>query len=170
MAYATANSMVQAFGLDELAQLLFDEQRLLTPQLLRDAMAGVWTGSPSADEMAAATAALARLTTQIGRCSNFMDGYLRAKIKLPIAPQHADAGTLADCCHALVRSALADDAGNATDRMETQAATWRAWLKDVAAGRALLAGDQGQEVPTVGGIKTGQAKSGYNWAAFGGVR
>ncbi len=170
MAYTTPTNMAQAFGLEELVQMLADEERLLTAQLLKDAIAGTWTGTPTAEEQAAAQAALARLVKTIGNNSNLMDGYLRAKLQLPLSPADANAGTLEDCCNALVRYALRDDAENMTDLVDARRKHWMAWLRDVADGRTLLAGAGGQAVPMAGGVKTGQPKSAYPWHAFGGVR
>ena len=56
MAYATPQRFIQEYGLDETTQLLADEQQLLTSQLLSDALAGSWTGTPSAAEQAATKA------------------------------------------------------------------------------------------------------------------
>lgn len=170
MPYATPAQYTSRFGLDEAAQLLGDEQALLTSTLLQDAINGTWTGTPSVAEQAAATAALARLTRQLLVCSNTMDGYLRAAVALPLAAGDANAGTLEDCCMALTRCALADDADNATERMDKAAETWRTWLTDVARNRVQLVGATGAAVPSSGGVRTGQAGSSYAWDSYGGVR
>lgn len=174
MPYATPTAYLQRFGLDEAVQLLADEEQLLTAQLLQDAIAvadgGAWTGTPSDAEKAAANAALARLTRQLAVSSNFMDGYLRAAVTLPLAPEDANAGTLEDCCLALTRAEVADDPDNATERMDAAAATWRTWLKDVARHVVALVGTDGSAPPPAGGARTGQATSAYNWGAFGGVQ
>lgn len=170
MAYASPAQYTSRFGLDEAAQLLGDEQALLTSTLLQDAINGAWTGSPSAAEQAAASAALARLTRQLLVCSNTMDGYLRAAVALPLAASDANAGTLEDCCMALTRCALADDADNATERTDKAGDTWRAWLADVARGRVQLVGATGAAAPSSGGVRTGQAGSSFAWGSFGGVR
>jgi len=163
MPYATPARFVESFGLDETVQYLADEQHLLNSVLLTDALAGVWTGAPSADERAAATAAVARLLRKLDTQSNFMDGYLRSAVALPLPPETANAGTLEECCLALVRCALADDSDNATERMDKCCADWKTWLKDIAMGRAKLAGVAGMPVAASGGVKTGQAISGFNW-------
>lgn len=167
MAYATPAQFISQFGLQESTQLLEDEEALLTSQLFQDAMAGTWTGSPSAAEQAAATAALARLVDKLTNVSNYMDGYLRAVVTLPLDGDDANAGTLQDCCLAVARAALADDSDNGTERMDTNAATWRAWLKDVAARRVQLVSPSGDAVPTSGGVRSGQAATRYNWGRFG---
>lgn len=176
MAYTTPTSFIAKHGLEEVAQLLADEQALLTSQLLLDAISvaanGFWTGEPSEAEMAAAQAALARLERQIATTSNYMDSYLRSAVALPLAPLDANAGTLEDCCIALVRCGLADDSDNATERSDKQAEQWRAWLKDVAKGLVQLVGPGGQPVPVnaKAGARSGQAVTGLNWAVFGGVQ
>ena len=169
MPYATPTQYLAKFGLDEAAQLLADEQRLLTAALLQDAISGTWTGTPSQAEQDAATAALARLTRQLTVSSSFMDGYLRSAVDLPLAAGDANAGTLEDCCMALARCGLADDSDNATTRVDECCKTWRAWLKDIGAGRVQLVGTSGNAPAKSGGVRAGQAKSSFNWNGFGGV-
>ena len=166
MPYATPQRFIQEYGLDETTQFLADEQQLLTNQLLSDALVGSWTGTPSAAEQAAANAAKDRITRKLLTISNFMDGYLRSAVTLPLSPADANAGTLEDCCVALTRCGLADDADNATERMDKVGDQWRTWLKDVQAGRANLVNTVGEEVPSRGRVRTGQAVSGFNWDGY----
>lgn len=166
MAYATPARFIESFGLDETVQYLLDEQHLLTGQLLQDALAGSWTGSPSDEEKAAALAAVARFNRKLVTQSNFMDGYLRPAVVLPLSPEDANAGTLEECCLALTRCALADDTDNATERMDECCKGWRTWLRDISVGKAKLAGADGQAVAPSGGARSGQARTGYDWAPF----
>lgn len=170
MPYATPPQYLSDFGIDEALQLLRDEERLLTKQLLLDAIAGTWTGTPSAEEQAAGTAALARLTAKLEATSSYMDGYLRAAVTLPVDAGASYYSNLRDCCLALTRYALADDAENATDRMDAIAKQWREWLRDVSARRVSLTADDGSVAATGGGVLYGQAKSAYDWCRFGAVR
>lgn len=171
MRYATAAAYLKKFGTTEAIQALADEENLLTEQLLKDAMAvaggGAWTGDPSDAEKAAAVSALERLERQLDATSNFMDGYLRSAVSLPLAD--ADVIVLEDCCMALARAELHDDADNATERMDEQAKRWCAWLRDVQAGRVTLSGASGEAVPSRGRTQVGQAASGYDWGGFGRV-
>lgn len=166
MPYATPQRFIQEYGLDETTQLLADEQQLLTSQLLSDALAGTWTGSPSADEQAAANAAKDRFTRKLLNVSNYMDGYLRGAATLPLSADDANAGTLEECCIALARCGLADDADNATERMDKIGDQWRAWLKDIQSGRVTLVGATGEAVPSRGRVRSGQAATGFNWGSF----
>jgi len=166
MAYATPQRFIQEYGLDETTQLLADEQQLLTSQLLSDALAGSWTGTPSAAEQAAANAAKDRITRKLVTVSNFMDGYLRGAVTLPLSVNDANAGTLEECCIALVREGVADDSDNVTERIVDIADRWRAWLKDIQSGKVTLVTSAGDEVPGRGRVRTGQAASAYNWGAF----
>jgi phage gp36-like protein len=174
MAYATPQRFIQEYGLDETTQLLADEQQLLTSQLLTDALGvalgGSWTGTPSAAEQAAANAAKDRLSRKLVTMSNFMDGYLRSAVTLPLSVKDTNAGTLEECCVALVREGVADDSDNVTERIVDIADRWRAWLKDVQSGKVTLITSTGEEVPSRGKVKTGQASSGFNWDGFGAVR
>ncbi len=170
MPYATPQQVIQAYGLREVTQYLADEQDLLTEQLLTDAITGVWTGAPSPEEQAAATAALARLNRKLETVSNTMDGYLRNAVTLPLAPGDANAGTLNECCMALVRCGLADDPGNSTERMEECCDRWRAWLRDVSRGVVQLVNQAGQTMAGKSRIRSGPAGSAYNWAAHKAAR
>lgn len=170
MPYATPQRFIQEYGLEETTQLLADEQQLLTSQLLSDALAGAWTGTPSAAEQAAANAAKDRITRKLATVSNFMDGYLRSAVTLPLSANDANAGTLEECCVAIAREGLADDSDNVTERIETVADRWRAWLKDVNAGRVSLVTTGGEEVAGRGRVRTGQAVSGFDWGGFPPVR
>jgi len=169
MPYATPTHFIAKFGLAETVQLLADEEQLLTAELLLGSIAGAWTGASSAAEQAAATAALARLVTELQVASNFMDGYLRAVVTLPLAEDDANAGTLQTCCLALARVGLADDPDNATERMDKAAETWRAWLKDIAARRVQLVTPAGDTPTGTASVRAGQAKSGFCWGVHGGL-
>lgn len=174
MAYATPARVIQEFGLTEVTQLLADEEQLLTGQLLLDALAvqgtGFWTGEPSEAERSAASAAAAKLVRKLETTSNMMDGYLRSAVQLPLAAQDANAGTLEECCCALVRCGLADDTDNATERMDKCCDTWRTWLKDVGKGVVQLVGSTGEPVATnaKSGARTGQAATGFDWGRHAG--
>ena len=167
MPYATPELFIESFGLEETTQLLSDEKRLLTEQLLKDALAGSWTGSPSQEEKDAALSAVARFTRKLETQSNVMDGYLRPAVVLPLAPEDANAGTLEECRLALTRCALSDDTDNSTEQMSGCCKDWRSWLRDIANGRVKLAGANGQAVPQSGGARTGQSKTMYQWPGHG---
>lgn len=167
-AYATAELFIAKYGLDETVQLLQDEERLLTKQLLKDVLAGTWTGTPSDEEKKAARDALARLRRELATSSTYMDGYLRSVITLPLPPGDANASTLETCCLALTRFDLADDPDNSTDKMAEVADTWRKWLKDIANRKVqLVKADSTQPTPTKG-VRSGQGATRFNWDRFGG--
>ncbi|MFT4191674.1 MAG: DUF1320 family protein [Comamonas sp.] len=171
MPYATPSGFIRRYGLRETVQLLSDEERLLTEALLRAAMdvtaGGNWPEGTSDDEQAVAVAALARIERQLVNTSNLIDGYIRVQVALPLSADDANAGTLEDCCLALVRCELADDDENATERMQKGCEGWRAWLRDIAAKKVQLIGADGNVPASSGGIRTGQACSAYPWALFG---
>jgi phage gp36-like protein len=167
MPYATPQQVIADYGLKEITQLLADEQGLLTEQLLLDALGlpggGLWTAEPTDDEAAAAMAAAARFNRKLETTSNFMDGFLRTAVTLPLASTDANAGTLNECCMALTRCGLSDDPDNATERMDACCATWRTWLKDVSRGVVQLVNPAGEAVVGKSRIRSGQAASGYDW-------
>lgn len=157
-------------------QLLADEERLLTEALLLDAVAvadgGAWTGAPTAEEQAAALAALARLQRQLEMSASLMDGYLRVVVALPLTGDAALMGVLEECCVALARCGLADDSDNGTKRMDECCDRWRKWLADVAAGRVQLVTPSGEVPPAPGGgrVRQGAARSGFDWSAHSTTR
>lgn len=164
MSYATPATFTRDCGWAETTALLRDEDRLLTEQLIRDAVAGVWTGTPTTDEQASALAALARLERQLATASSLMDGYMRAVVALPLQADAATLGVLESCCTALTRYALADDADNMTDRIEAGYERSIAWLRDVRAGKAqLVLVESGQPVGTsTARVRFGRARSAFN--------
>lgn len=167
MPYATPLQVIANYGLKEISQLLADEEGLLTEQLLKDAIAvaggGAWSGNPSQAEKDAAINALARFNRKLETTSNFMDGFLRNAVTLPLAFDDANAGTLNECCMALTRCGLSDDPDNSTERMDHCCDMWRTWLKDVSRGVVQLVNPIGSTIAGKSRIRTGQAQSGYDW-------
>ena len=170
MSYASPALFISRYGLAEATQLLADEEQLLTGPLLQAAVAGSALPGANADEAAAAVQALARLERQLAICSSTMDGYLGAVVRLPLPEGHASATVLEECCLALTRCGIADDTDNATERADKCCDSWRAWLRDVAAGRVSLGIASDSGTPIVGGrVRTGTIGSAYDWSQFGRV-
>lgn len=141
--YTTVEQLMHAMGRFELAQLLADEEQLISVDLLTDAVIGDSSAldSYSDEERAAVATALARAETAITEQSDLMDGYLARRYRLPLTDaERAGANQLRSCCNALVRIALADDPANSTDRMDAERKYWNSWLKQVAEGKTLLPG------------------------------
>lgn len=167
MAYATPAQYVQAFGLSEALQMLQDEEQTLTPEALQAGLAALAAGAAVVDDTAAAS--LERLQAKLDNTSNLMDGYLRSAVTLPLTTGQL-LGTLQECCLALTRCLLADDSDNATERMDKCCANWRAWLKDVAAGKVKLVDSDGEELGggSSGRVVTGYVAPAYDYAAMSG--
>ena len=167
MAYATPAQYVQAFGLSEALQMLQDEEQTLTPEALQAGLAALAAGAAVVDDTAAAS--LERLQAKLDNTSNLMDGYLRSAVTLPLSAGQL-LGTLQECCLALTRCLLADDSDNATERMDKCCDNWRAWLKDVAAGKVKLVDSDGEELGggSSGRVVTGYVAPAYDYAAMSG--
>lgn len=167
MAYATPAQYVQAFGLSEALQMLQDEEQTLTPEALQAGLAALAAGAAVVDDTAAAS--LERLQAKLDNTSNLMDGYLRSAVTLPLTTGQL-LGTLQECCLALTRCLLADDSDNATERMDKCCDNWRAWLKDVAAGKVKLVDSDGEELGggSSGRVVTGYVAPAYDYAAMSG--
>ena len=110
------------------------------------------------------------MQTALATSSNFMDGYLRAVVTLPLSDDDANAGVLRDCCLALTRCSLADDADNYTDRMAALAAQWTKWLEDISKGRIKLVLADAAQAPESFRVRHGKAKSGFDWGHHSGGR
>jgi phage gp36-like protein len=168
MAYATPQRFAQEFGLEETSQLMQDTQRLVTADAVQMALAGTLPAGPTSSltqaQLDAVNAGMARLVRKLSDMSNFMDGYLRSAVVLPLPANHRDAGVLEECCLALVRESLSGSADNATDAMKDVAARWRAWLVDVQKGRVQLVDSATGEGPVVRNrYRTGPVASRIDW-------
>lgn len=175
MAYTTPNRYCEEVGFDEARGQLMDEGRVLTVELLRQALdvaaGGSWSGATTVPERVVAQAAYDRLVRKLGTVSNYMDGYLRGAVELPLPPGDAALGTLEECCLALARDELASDADVSTDLIVKRADRWRKWLVDISNKTVQLVSSTAEPGATFGSGKvvTGQAKSGFDWSKFGAV-
>lgn len=163
MTYATASQFVRQFGLNEAAALLCDEESLVTPELLAEAIAGQFDPDRSEAEIKAAQAALSRLGNILAEMSRLMDGYFRSAVALPLTDEQISAAPVATCCMELARCTLMDDPDNSTDLADTRYRQWRDWLRDIATGKIMLVAEQ---QAGSSGIKSGRIPSRYNWGRF----
>lgn len=176
MAYTTPTRYCEEVGFDEARTQLLDDGRVLTVELLHQVLAvvagGAWPGTTAAPERAVAQAAHDRLVRKLGTVSTFMDGYLRGQVELPLAAGDAAMGTLEECCIAIARDELASDSDVSTDLIVKRADRWRKWLVDISNKTVQLVTSTAATGKTFGSGKvvTGQAKSGFDWDAFGGAR
>ena len=165
MNYASAQQFAKKYGIDETAQLLQDEEKLIDADLLRAALAGAldpveW----SAEQIAAGVAALERLDDALGEASRTIDGYLLAQYSLPLTVEQVAATPLTARCLTLARCVLMDDPDNRTDLATDECKAAIAWLRDVADGRVqLLPSDQGGNS---GKTVIGRFGSRYPWGSY----
>lgn len=170
--YASAAQYINEFGIDEATQLLADEHALLDVELLQARLAGN-TASHSAEQTAVLDAALYELENKLRQQSNYIDGFIRKKVHLPLAQTDVDKTSLASCCMYLTRMDLMDDADNATDEVSRRVARWDKWLRDIASGTVLLF-DAASGVSMADGVATatqkqhhfGVSKSSFDWGGF----
>lgn len=167
--YASAAAYVRRFGCDEAAQLLSDASISVSPaNLLASVTTSTMPPGITADEAAATDAAVQRLERALGITTNLMDGYLRAVVSLPIAADDANAGALEECCCHLTRYSLSSAPGTMSDAKRDENTRWLGWLRDISARRVQLISTQTQD-PAAGpaAVRTGRARSGYDWTAHG---
>lgn len=173
MAYTTPSRYCEEVGFDEARGQLLDDGRVLTVDLLRQALAFVagtaWPIETTVPQRVVAMAAYDRLQRKLGTVSNFMDGYLRGAVELPLQVGDAALGTLEECCLALTRDELASDADVSTELIVKRAERWRKWLVDISNKTVQLVSSSTEPGATFGSGKvvTGQAKSGFDWSKFG---
>lgn len=164
-AYATLTEYVQEFGLDETSQLLRDEESdVLSPELLREGIAGEYSLDRTDYERDTCDRAMARLTSMLAQASRFMDGYLRSNVRLPLEQADIDQTPLKTCCLSLTRCSLQDDPDNATEQQEKRCKYWNDWLRDVSTGKVRLL-----PPPAASGRRVlwGKVPSAYNWDRYG---
>ena len=86
MPYVTLLQLLQIPGAKELAEVASDEHGVLVDaQLLQLTLQGADRSEYSADEIAAADAARARIEAAIAECDGIVDGYLGKRYELPLA-------------------------------------------------------------------------------------
>lgn len=175
MAYTTPSRYCEEFGFDEVRGQLLDEGRVLTVVMLQAVLAVVagasWPAEITVPERIVAMAAHDRLVRKLTNVSNYMDGYLRAAVALPLPPGDAALGTAEECCLAIARDELASDSDMSTDLIVKRADRWRKWLVDISNKTVQLVSSTGAPVASGGGkVLTGQAKSRYDWGSFGGAQ
>lgn len=163
--YATLSDLCQRFGHREIAELLCDEEALVTEELLRDAEAENDLGGYSANEQLAIVYAMARANVILDGQSDVMDSYIAARYQLPINDTAASA--LKEPCMALARFALADDSDNIDERIKLERDRWLKWLNQLKDDRVVLVGAlKISEGGNVRGHHTAKIKSGVDFANY----
>lgn len=170
--YASVVQYLNEFGIDEATQLLADEQDLLSVELLQARLVGNTAGH-SVEQKAVLDKALARLEAMLNQQSHYINGFIRKKVRLPLAQADADKTPLAACCMNLTRMQLMDDADNATDEMHKRVARWDKWLRDIANGHVVLF-DADSGLSVADGVATSTqkkhhfcvSKSSFDWGGF----
>ena len=164
MSYAASAQYLTRYGLAETAGLLGvgDIETVLSAVI-----GGGLAPGAGADDIERATLAASRLDVALRMAENIMDGYLRAVVTLPLSAGDANAPTLSECCMALARYALSSGADSMTEQRQKERDQWMGWLRDVSSRRVQLIVSEGQPAPAHGAVRTGQARSAYDWATHG---
>lgn len=147
MPYATACELLDRFDAEEIAQRTDrGTPRLVTAELLRAAAAGDDLSSWSADEQAAAVAALSLINGALADADNTIDGYLAVRYAVPLASPPAMVKRQA--CD-LARYFLYDDQATETVQKRYEAA--ERFFREVGAGKLSLGVDMGAAAQPAGG-------------------
>lgn len=164
MSYATLAQLVERYGLQELADLLCDEQQLVTDELLKahlDEDVTDW----SDDEQAVIAIAALRAANALAQQTALIDSKISTRYLLPLTSPASL--PVVECCLALTRAALADDGDNLSTTIKEERKHWRTWLDQVASGDAVLPGETA--IGTGGAAHrrhTGTMQSGINWESY----
>ncbi len=141
MSYATAENLLEWYGARELAQVATPDDLTMTPpELMRLTIEGGNRDAFSADEKAAADAALARIDATMDEASLLIDSYLARRYSLPIAIAGVAASPLPRACGAMARRLLYDD--GAPQEVVQRYELTLGWLRDLANNQASLGANQ----------------------------
>lgn len=137
MAYASPDDLVAWHGADELSRMATPaDLATVTPELLRATIAGSDRSTWTAEEQAAADAALAAIQAALKDASRQMDGYLQARHPLPLAAAVVAGSPLPRICGDVARWLLFGR--RVTEEVASRHDKAMAWLRDLAAGRVAL--------------------------------
>lgn len=153
MPYATLAELCRQYGYREISQLLGDESDLLTEDMLLEAVAGDDLSQYSNSEQVAIEAAVERAEDALEQQSNFMDSLIGVRYQLPLPVEAVAISPLRECCLALSRAYLADDADNLSETIDAARQRWTKWLNDLARDNAII-----QNAPRV---SAGASDSGF---------
>lgn len=173
MPYATATVLISRFGVAEVARLASGDVEprplLDDTEILVKAAADEDLSAYTQEQQDAAAAGLARLQDALARASARIDSSLSARYAdaVPLPDADAQANGLPGIAAEIARYLLSDDHSTETVKARHDAAI--AWLKEVAAGKALLLGvaqDGSRAGPGMGHVRHGQVTSGFDWEAY----
>ena len=138
--YATLQQLCNQYGYREIAELLCDEEGLLTQDMLIEAVAGDDLSLYTSAEQAAITAAVERANDAITRQGAYMNSKIGARYQLPLPAGAIADSPLEECCLALTRAYLADDADNSSQMIDGARTRWIKWLTDLAKDQTVIPG------------------------------
>lgn len=148
-AYATPTDLITWFGAKELAEITgLDDLTPVPPTLLRLTIDAGNRDDFTAEEIAAADAALTRLQSALDDASRLMDAYLARRYTLPLADAVVSASPLPRICGDLARLLLQDDFSPAEPKTRHLRAL--DWLQDLALGRTELGSPAAPQGHTAG--------------------
>lgn len=153
MAYANLAELCRQYGYREISQLLADESDQLTEDMLLEAVAGDDLSLYTNSEQVAIEAAVERAEDALERQSAYMDSLIGVRYQLPLPVEAVQISPLRECCLALSRAYLADDADNESETIDASRQRWVKWLNDLARDNAII-----QNAPRV---SAGASSGGY---------
>lgn len=160
--YASVEQYIQEYGLIEAVQLLNDEDNELTLQLLKDWLDNRTSGH-TAEQTKVLAAVITRLESMLEQQSQFMNGYLRQQVNLPLSTEQIAQTPIRTCCLELTRFQLADDCDNGTEAMQFRYKRWLVWLDSVSKGHLQLLDATSSSDANV---HVGTMHTNYRWGDF----
>lgn len=164
MAYCTALDMLDDFGDEEMAQLSAPEHPAVTGALLRLTAETGDRSAYSAEDIAAADAALDRINKRIIDAGFMMDSYLSVRQNLPLPQAVIDASNLNQTCRDIARYILNDK--GAIEAVKERYLGWISWLKDLARGVATLGAGDTAVATGFGSMRVATGQSAHAWENY----
>lgn len=161
--YLTAQGLAELYGMREVAEATYTDEQILQAVLADDDVSGF---DPAL--VAAAQAAVQRITAALTRASRRVDSHLRVRYQLPLPVDAVTANDLETRVADIARLQLWR---YPSDEHRTRYNDAVAWLKDAARGSVALVGavpgeGSGTVGATLGRVRHGQGKSQFNWGGY----
>ncbi|MBF0415599.1 MAG: DUF1320 domain-containing protein [Magnetococcales bacterium] len=149
MAYATPEQMLIRFGAREMAQMATpDDAVVVDLNLMRLTVTNGDRSAFDLDAIAVADRALDRILFALNEADAAINSYLNGRYRLPLASDLVESSCLPGLCCDIARYFLHDS--KATDTVSRRYDDATRWLRDVAAGKAVLGAETDTAAPQSG--------------------
>jgi len=162
--YTTALQLLDLFGDNEMALLSAPESPAVDGVLLRLTVEAGDRSAYSAQDIADADQAKARLDSMIVEAGLEIDSYISPRYNLPLTQIMIDGSALPRKCADISRYLLMDN--RTTEEVETRYKNAIKWLRDISMNKASLGIEDTGVASPAGHVVTKQGVSGTDWGSF----